>query len=122
MGLAETFKAVAEAAVGIVEDLLPTVTYTSVGTTTYNPTDQTASHTDQTYTISKAVLVDFEEWEVSHSPALRGMQKMLVPANHISFTPKADDYVTIGGDVFDVKNISKDPAGALWQLTVKLKG
>jgi hypothetical protein len=65
MGLAETFKAVAEAAVGIVEDLLPTVTYTSVGTTTYNPTDQTASHTDQTYTISKAV------WSISKNGRFR---------------------------------------------------
>jgi len=122
MGLQETIKAATVAGVKALGNLVTQATFHSTGTFTVTPATGGAtesSHSDETNV--EMMFIDYLASEIDGQRILSTDQKILIPANNLTATPKNTDYIESAGLKWYVIDVGKDPAGALWQLQSRLK-
>ena len=116
MGLKETFQNAAEQIVTSFGNVASTLAYHSLGTFSYNTTTGVNTESGSSDVSIKAISDEIKSEEIQDRPAKMTDRKLLVANNDISVTPKVGDYVTIGGNRFNVVDYKVDPAEALYIL------
>jgi hypothetical protein len=122
MSLASTIQKAAQTAFKAIGDIPMTCTYTSVGTSVYNPTTGASSSSDTAYTGLKIVFEDFNPREVNDAGGaiLHTDKKASIPNENLTPTPKITDFITDSDSVqWSIKDVLIDPARALWLFQVR---
>lgn len=118
MGLSATISSAVQAAFTALGDIPQSVTYTSKGTSTYNPTTGAVTSTDTTYTVSM-VLESYSSREIDNQIILSTDQKATIPQANLTPTPKVTDTITISSVVWGIVGIGQDPASATWVFQLR---
>lgn len=124
-GLSKVFRKAAQTVFGAVKGIPLSGTYYSVQAYTVNATSQTVSSTPTQYSISRLIVAEFSAELVDGVNIMPEDRKILIPAADLSFTPKAQDYLTYvdrAGNTSRRQTVIKskiDPAEALWTLQVR---
>lgn len=108
-------------------DIVESATYTSLGTSTYNPVTRTTSSTDETAAVDVildeygAVELRFSERLNDDQSIIPGDKKCLVKASDLSgITPKVLDTITLSdGIAWQIKAIKIDPAMAMYIFQIR---
>lgn len=119
MGLKDTIKNAAKAAVQATGDLSLAVTYTRVVPGTYDPTTDSTTNTTTVYDNVPVVNVRLSEREVEWFPADVVTQKLLIAALDLPITPSVNDIVTIDGAVWQVQKVNRVPGDSLWIVFIQ---
>jgi len=115
MGLKSTIQQVTASIMDALDDIPVEVVYHSTGTIDYDPSiGQHVETGGSDHTIEKALLVGYSSREIDGVKILKTDQQLLVPGMDLTVTPKESDYATVDGVKWDIKDISIDPAGAMW--------
>ena len=119
MGLKDTIKNAAKAAVQATGDLALTVTYTRIVPGTYDSATDSTTDTTTTYNNVPVVNVRLTEREVEWFSADVVTQKLLIAALDIPITPSVNDTVTIDGSVWQVQKVGRVPGDSLWIVFIQ---
>jgi len=121
MGIGATVQSAVQSAFTVMDDMLTTVTYRakSSGSATYNTTTGAVSESYTDYSVD-GLLVRYQSQEVDNVAIQPTDQKLLVPALDLTPTPKLNDIVVISSVSWQVINFSKDPAGAMYIIQLRL--
>lgn len=120
MGLKSTIQQATLGAMDALDDIPKEAVYHSTGTIAYDPATRASSETGGSdHTIEKAILVGYKSSEIDGVKILKTDQQLLVPGLSLTVTPKENDYATIDGIKWDIKDCSIDPAGAMWIFQVR---
>lgn len=119
MGLREIIGKAAIIAFGAAGDLKITVTYTSKGAPSYNAATGIPSSSDINYTI-EAVRQRYAANEIDGDVVAAGDVKLMILASSLAATPKPNDTVTIGAEIYSVVSILSDVSNSLHLLQLRL--
>lgn len=120
MGLVADIKAAVELVITAVDDIAQSCSYWATGTPSYNAPTGAVTRSETEYTGVKAVFVNFSRREIDGTVIRPEDQKCLIAANDLSVTPTVNDRIIDAASVsWEVVNIRKDSAGALWTLRVR---
>jgi len=120
MGLKEALKGAAKAAVLGLGNIATTGTYVSIGTKNYNRTTGGTTSTDTSQSVKTIVLAEYKSKEKDNLITNAIYQTALIPQLDLTATPKMQDYITIANVKHEVVDIRQDPAGAMWELDVRI--
>jgi hypothetical protein len=119
MGLKDTIKNAAKAAIQATGDLALGVDYTRVVPGAYDPTTDSTTNVTTTFSDVPAVNVRLTEREVEWFPADVVTQKLLIAAADLSIVPSVNDIVTIDGAVWQVQKVNRVPGDSLWIVFIQ---
>lgn len=119
MSLATDIQRAVKTGVAALSGIAESVTYRSAADPTYNTTTGTPATTTTDVTVS-VVFAAYRREEIDGEVIRPEDQKCLIPASGFSPTPGVNDQIVrANGEVWSVQGIQKDPAAALWVLTVR---
>lgn len=119
MGLTGTIQKAVGSGFGALGDLKKTVTHIRAGTPVYDPaTGSETGVAETTQANIKAVIAGYKNFEINGAQIVVGDRKVLVPAGSLQVEPKVNDKIEFDGVKHQVKNVGKDPAGAMYILQV----
>lgn len=114
-------RAAIQAAVGAafaaMSDLKTSVTYRR-GAGSYSPTTGQVTPGATTHTVL-GIFFDFESNQIDNVAIRATDKQFLFEASQIAFEPSLTDKIQSGSTVWEIKNLSKDPAGATWTLQIR---
>ena len=119
MGLKDTIKNAAKAAIQATGDLSIAVTYTRVVPGAYDSATDSTTNTTTTYNNVPVVNVRLSEREVEWFPADVVTQKLLIAAADLAIVPSVNDIVTIDGAVWQVQKVGRVPGDSLWIVFIQ---
>ena len=122
MGLADVVQKAAVSAFKAIGNIPITCTYTSKGTSVYDPSDGSYTSTDTDYEDLKFLFEDYTSEEIMRAGGaiLRTDQKASIPNLNLTPTPKIKDTITDSDSaVWTVEDFKKDAARALWTFQVR---
>lgn len=122
MGLADVVQKAAQTAFKAIGNIPLTCTYTSKGTSVYDPATGGYTSTDTDYTGLNILFEDYTAKEIEDAGGviLSTDQKASIPNLSLTPTPKITDYITDSdSQKWTVENIRIDPARALWIFQVR---
>jgi len=112
------YSGIASTAAAQIADKGRNITYTSVGIGTFNPATGSYTGETETDTTLKAVFTEFLENQIDGSVIKRGDKQVLIT----DVTPKINDKITDGSDIYQVVNIKEIKPGdtaCLYKLQVR---
>ena len=120
MGLADVVQKAAVSAFKAIGNIPITCTYTSKGTSVYDPSDGSYTSTDTDYASLEFLFEDYEANEIDGAVILITDQKASIPQLNLTPTPKIKDTITDSDSaVWTVEDFKKDAARALWTFQVR---
>lgn len=120
MGLKDTLKNAAKAAVAATGDIPVTCVYWSMVSSVYSPSAETIVNKGTKQDAVDFISADFEQKEIDGDKVKREDKKALIPSLNLNFVPKADDRLVVSlTEQWEVENVDTDPAEALWILHIR---
>lgn len=122
MGLKDTIQKAAQTALKVVDDITVSVTFESVGSTSYDASSGIPTSTDSGHMVSM-IFGAYSQQEIVQHQLRPTDVKATIAQLDLPVTPKMDDEVwNVVANVtvaYDVVNIGKDPADAIWVLGLR---
>lgn len=119
MALSDTFKNAVNAALAAAGDTVSTITYRRTTIGVYDPDTDTVGVTNSDTTITDAFVYRLDDRELDYFPADIEMQKVIIHADRLSFTPESSDYVIINSVEWEVKRIKEYPGAPMYMLYIQ---
>lgn len=94
------------------------IVYTKVVTGSYDSSTGKRSNTTSSTTLD-VIYYKVRDKEVDGVKIKINDIRIIFPQSRLSFSPSADDYITFGGERYEIIQIIKDPANAVWLLFVR---
>lgn len=122
MGLKDTIKSAVGSGFTALGDLKTTVTFkTHTANPSYNPTTQAISESSTSVSVT-GVLARYNRRQIDGQVIQPNDQKFLFLQSAITFSPTLIDSVIISGAEWQVIDVSKDPADAIWVMQIRQAG
>jgi archaellum component FlaF (FlaF/FlaG flagellin family) len=124
MGLKETIQNAATTAFSAIGNLAEVVTYVQVSARQqeYSPTTGVVDALSLKHSGVDALFTEYSAREIDGSVIKPKDNKVLIPGNEVTFTPKQGDMIErASSEVWRVVNVEIDPAEALWQLQCRMR-
>ena len=122
MGLSEVLKNAAVTALNAVGNIATVATYHSTGVFTVSPATGNITESGDTDQSTITMLFsDYTSDEIDGVSILSTDQKISIPSNSLTATPKVDDYVLDSSIKWHIQRVGIDPAGAMWVLQGRKK-
>jgi hypothetical protein len=119
-GLKEAFQKAAEAAFAAAGNVKETVTLRNKinSNPTYNPTTDVISDSYQDYPVA-AIASGYDSREINNTTILDTDEKIKILVSSLSVDPKRNDQIIRDSVKWEIKNVHKDPANAIWTLQIR---
>ncbi len=119
MGLAGTIRKAVDSGFKSLGDLKKTVSHIRTGSPVYDPdTGGETGTVETTQSNIEAVVTSYKNFEINGSQIVAGDRKVLIPVNSLTVGPVVNDKIEFDGVRYQVKNVGKDPADALYIIQV----
>jgi hypothetical protein len=118
MSLVATLRAAMVAGLAAADDTVTSISYTHVTLGVYNPATDSRTDTEDTVTFNTFVY-NLKDSELDWFPADSHMQKILINRDDLNANPTTEDYVTIGGVVWEIASIKTFPGNVGYILFIR---
>ena len=119
MGLANAIAKAVDSGFKSLGDLRKTVSHIRTGTPVYDPNAGSESGTSETIQSGiEAVITAYKNFEINGNQIVAGDRKVFILAGSLTVIPKVNDQIEFGGVRHRIKDVGKDPAGAMYVLQV----
>lgn len=119
MGLKATIQSTVKTVfANTIPDLLTTITYSEVGTSTYNTTTGATAQTNVSHSIP-VLFTSFSKKEVDGIEIKPFDKKVLIERQAVTFTPKVNDFLVDALGTWEVVQVRDEPSESIFLLQVR---
>jgi len=123
MGLRSSIQSVVNNAFATIGDIAETITYTTKSSSEYDMYTGTTASINSAFNF-KAIVesIGGAKTEGEITSGHTGEVSAMFPTKELTFTPKTDDTITRGAEVYSISDIQTDPANATYTLVLRRLG